>query len=169
MAVSPMYKAAFHASWPVPRNDARNANLCRSGSRQVEFESTCPPHRCDRFIPSPLSCVLLRPAPPVDAHTPPGLPCPGCVQTPSGPTWGTLIRVRRLKHRLNRRHRIPLRPPHSLRGYSCPSPQQSRWLDAQASTLTRHVRGSRPGMVSSPTAGLISGDRIQKRPLTHPG
>ena len=34
-----------------------------------------------------------------------------------GPTGGTLIRVRRLKHRLTRsRHRIPLRPPHSLRG-----------------------------------------------------
>ena len=47
------------------------------------------------------------------------------------------------------RHRIPLRPPHSLRGYSCPSPQQSRQLDACASALTRHVRSSRSGIVSS--------------------
>lgn len=29
------------------------------------LDSTCPPRRCDRLIPSPLSCVHLRPVPPV--------------------------------------------------------------------------------------------------------
>lgn len=71
------------------------------------------------------------------------------VEAPPRPTWGTLVRVRLLKHRLTSSwHRIPLRPPHSLRGYSCPSRQQSRWLDAWASTLARYVPGSRPGTVS---------------------
>jgi hypothetical protein len=65
----------------------------------------------DRLIPSLLSCVLLCPAPPVArtrrfnclAEATPHLRRSRqrqWVQAWPGPTWSTLIRVRRLKHRL---------------------------------------------------------------------
>lgn len=62
--------------------------------------STRPPRRCDRLIPSPLSCVRMRPAPPV-ARTRP-LDCLAQVarRLLPAPTRGTLIRVRPLNHRL---------------------------------------------------------------------
>ena len=129
--------------------------------------STRPPRRCDRFIPSPLSCVLLRPAPPV-ARTR-LLNC--LAQAAASLRWsysGHSHQSAAFQTPVDSRHRIPLRPPHSLRGYSCPAPQQSRQLDAFASALTSHVRSSRSGIVSNPATGLISGNRIQKRSLTHP-
>ena len=49
------------------------------------------------------------------------------------------------------------------------SRQQSRWLDS-GSRPAGYVRSSRLGIVSSPfREELISGARIQKLPLTHPG
>jgi len=40
----------------------------------VDFESTMPTTSLRRVYPSPLSCVQMRPAPPVSAHTPLQLP-----------------------------------------------------------------------------------------------
>jgi len=87
----------------------------------VEFPSTCPPHRCDRLIPvTPFVCALAcqsadrRPAPPVArtrrsnclAGTTPHRPTAmrrrrNGVEASPRPTWGTLVRVRLLKHRLD--------------------------------------------------------------------
>lgn len=55
------------------------------------------------------------------------------------------------------RHRLRIRQPHSLRGYSGALQQQSRWLDF-LSLLNRYVQGSRLAIVSSrPWSGLFRG------------
>jgi len=169
---------------PVPRPAPRNTVLGQSSSGQVEFPSTCPPHRCDRLIPSPLSCVHWRPAPPVArtrrsnclAGTTPQRPAAmrrrrNGVEASPRPTWGTLVRVRLLKHRLDAKPAPDTTPAATLLARLFLSFTAAVTLAGRtgASTLARHVQGSRPGMVSSPTVGPISGGRIQKRPLTHPG
>ena len=61
------------------------------------------------------------------------------------------------------RHRIPFRRPHSLRGYSCSSSQQSRWEDASGVRLFRHVIRLPPEhRLQRVFVAPISGDRIQK-------
>ena len=52
------------------------------------------------FIPSPLLCVHLRPAPPVSAHTPLQLPAEAALSFWLSPNQGTLVRLRHLNHRL---------------------------------------------------------------------
>ena len=88
-----------------PRDAVSERAFCPSSGRVGGTKSTHPPHHLDRLIPSPLSCVHLCPAPPVSTHSPLQLPAEVAFGLRSGerrrfPTWGTLIRVRRLDHRL---------------------------------------------------------------------
>lgn len=58
----------------------------------------------------------MCPAPPVSTHTPLQLPAEAAPDLSARSYSRRLIKVRLLKHRLTCRHRIPLRPPHFLRG-----------------------------------------------------
>ena len=101
----------------TPPSRPRVANAVRQALSPIEAgRRNCfhpPATPLDRLIPSLLSCVQLCPAPPVSTHPPLQLPC--CNDTPSSakrpknrmqalpaPTGSTLIRVRRLKHRLTK-------------------------------------------------------------------
>jgi hypothetical protein len=161
-------------AWPPdavarPRvTDSSQSSRCPPGGGRREIAFPRPATASNRLLPSLLSCVLLRPAPPVTRTRP--LDC--LAQVTSSLRWSYLEHSHQsaaFQTPVDARHRIPLRPPHSLHGYSCPSPQQSRQWDAIASAFTTYVQGSRPGIVSSGPGPLISGNRIQKRSLTHPG
>jgi hypothetical protein len=67
-----------------------------------------------------------------------------------------------------RRHRIPLRQPHSLHGYSCPLRKQSRWLDARVHAHQVCPKLPLRHSFQRPWRADLQG-RIQKRPVTHPG
>ena len=67
-----------------------------------------------------------------------------------------------------RRHRIPLRPPHFLHGYSCPSRKQSRWLDVRVHAHQVCPKLPLRHSFQRPWRADLQG-RIQKRPVTHPG
>ena len=86
----------------------------------------------------------------------------------AGPTRSTLIRGRRLKHRLTTAGTGYHSGSHTRCAVSLTLHYSSHVGRTLSSRTVRHVRGSRLVMVSSATGALISGARIQKRPLTHP-
>src|ERR1039457_4347582 len=100
-----MFWAAFSPALPVPRHAWLNPVLCLARSGQVAF--TPPAHHAivTGSSVTPFVCAL-RPGPPVTRTRP--LNCLAQVafgRCPDGsglrrdPTWGTLIKVRPLKHR----------------------------------------------------------------------
>ena len=116
---------------------------------------------------TPFVCAIV-PGTTRSTHPPLPLPCRRCGQPDAGPTWSTLIRVRHFKHRLT-----PGTGHHSGRHTPCAVSLTLHYSSHVGrdfmSRPARHVRGSRPGIVSSALRALISGSRIQKRFPTHPG
>lgn len=108
-----------------------------------------------------MHCVRHHP----DAHTPLSLPCNRCAGPLPGPTCGTLIRMQRLSP-TDFRHRQSLRRLHSLHGYSDSLLKRSRW----SGRLVARPTQKNPALCGAGTFAdfldLISGDRIQKLPLT---
>ena len=126
---------------PVPRSAPSNTALFRRGSGQVDV--TPPAHHIivtGSFRHPSRACNCARHPPSARtrrsnclAGTTPFPRFSGRRRLGPGFAWSYLEHSHQTaafqSPADSSRHRIPLRPPQSLRGYSCPSPQQSRWLD----------------------------------------
>ena len=121
--------------------------------------------------PAFLSSVYSCPAPPVSTHMPPGLPCPGCTQPRGRLLLETLSRSTAFEAPDGQRQAPVTTPAAAL------PPRLVRFF-TQSVTLVRPPAEahSTPGMCRAPAlpqfpsrgCGTISGDRIQKLPLTRP-
>ena len=150
-----------------PDNFRGNALLLRR-SGPVDVKSTGPRRSLRRVAPVASFVCAMVPGT-TRKHAPaPWTALPRLRPACAGPTRSTLIRVRRFNHRLTPAGTGYHSGSHTPCTVSLTLRYSSHVGRTHSSRPFRHVRGSRPGIVSSALGALISRARIQKLPSTHP-
>lgn len=126
--------------WLRPRNTPQSSAFSFAGGEARGWNVSHPRATSSGPIyPSPLSCALLCPAPPVSTRPPLRLPCRSDAQLFQLSAGIGLLLLEALSSERSVSitspqgwHRKPLRELRSLRGYPCSSPQRSRWEDTSS-------------------------------------